>query len=282
MWGLIESGETVIHWVSPTGRVLALAGPGRGDVWIGEGLDGAALPLDHIFESAAREHGERVAGVRVDHAEYDFPLHVKASGPEELRLRCAETEALFERFRPGWLATYSSSRGWRWVQARRGRMSLVTELDPHRGRHAAYEMTLIVESPLAREADRTDVWQNVAGSGRGQIHLYPGPGEWVSWAQFEVRGPGRVRLRWCGNDVTLPALRADEWLLLNSDSARPTIVARGADGRERNLWPELPPGQRIPYPLALREVSRVDISVTGGSSETYVRGRCRVFHEGVF
>ena len=282
MRGLIPNGETVVHWIAPSGRVLPIAGFGHGDVWIGEGVDGLALPVNHIFEAGAREFGERVAGVTVDAAEYDFPLHVRAPDPEALRIRCREVEGLFERFRKGWLATYSPSRGWRFVSARRGEMALVTELDPHRSIHAAYEVTLIVESPLAREADRTSVWVNGSGSGRGQLHLYPGDGEWTTWAMFEVRGPGRVRLRWCGNDVELPRLAAGEWALVNSDEARPTIIGRGADGVEKNLWPLMPPGQRIPFPLAKREVSRVDVSVTGGSRDTYVRGRCRVLHEGLF
>lgn len=282
MLGLLPSAATVVRWVAPSGRLLPLHGPGADHVWVGEGVDGLGhVDVESLFEAAAREHGESWVGYRMDHGEIDLPVHVTASGPDELRRRCDYVEGLFERFRPGWLATYSTVRGWRFVQARRKSLKLVTDLDPHRSRHAAYELVLLVEAPLAREADQVSEWLNSSGSGRGQLHLYPGSGEWTSWAQFAVRGPGRVRLRWAGNDLTLPLLRSDEWALVNSDSARPTIVARDADGRDRNLWPELPPGQRIPYPLPAREVTRVDASVSGGSVSTMVRGRCRVYREGL-
>lgn len=282
MLGLLPTAATVVRWVAPSGRLLPLHGPGADDVWLGEGVDGLGrIDVESLFEAAAREHGETWVGYRMDHGEIDLPVHVTASDPSALRRRCDHVEAMFERFRPGWLVTYSTVRGWRFVQARRKSLDLVTDLDPHRSRHAAYELTLLVEAPLAREADQVSEWSNTSRSGRGQIHLYPGSGEWTSWAQFAVRGPGAVRLRWAGNDLTLPRLVAGEWALVNSDSARPTIVARGADGRDRNLWPLLPPGQRIPYPLPAREVTRVDLSVVSGSSETLVRGRTRVYREGL-
>lgn len=282
MTGLLPSGVTVVQWISADGRVLPLHGPAARDVFLGEGVEGLGdVEVDSLFESAARQHGETWVGYRLDHGEIELPVTVLAPEPEELRRRCDDVKSRFERFRTGWLASYSSTRGWRWVQARRRSMRLDTELDPHRSRHATYELVLIAESPLAREADDTDEWVNTAGSGRGQLHLYPGEGEWAPWPQFILRGPGRFRLRWAGNDVEFPMLRADEWALVNTDEVRPTIRGRDARGVERNLWPLMKPGVKIERPLAVREVSRVDIEVAGGSAQSSVWATVPVQHEGL-
>lgn len=280
--GLLPSSMTVMQWVSPDGRVLPLHGPAALQVFLGEGPEGLdGLDVDSLFESAARQHGETWVGYRLDHAEIELPITVMASNPEELRRRCDDVEARFERFRTGWLTSYSSSRGWRWVQARRGSLRLETALDPHRSRFATYELVLLVESPLTREADDTSEWVNKAGSGKGQLHLYPGRGEWAAWPQFILRGPGRFRLRWAGNDIEFPMLNADEWALVNTDEARPTIRGRDARGVDRNLWPLMKPGAKIEHPLRPREVNRVDVSVTGGSAQSSAWGTVAVQHEGL-
>lgn len=282
MTGLLLASETVVQWIAPTGKVLPLHGPAAREVFLGEGADGLGeVDVDSLFESAARQHGQTWVGYRMDHAELDLSVTVTARGPEELRRRCDDVVEMFERFRTGWLMTYSSSRGWRWVQARRGSMRLVTELDPHRGRFATYLLTLIVESPLAREPDDTDEWVNSAGSGRGQLHLYPGRSEWPAWPQLVLRGPGRFRVRWAGNDVEFPLLRADEWALVNTDEARPTIRCRDSRGVDRNLWPEMKPGVKIAHPIKGGEVTRVDISVSAGSTQSSAWATTAVQHEGL-
>lgn len=282
MTGLLPAASTIVQWISPDGRVLPLHGPSAHDVFLGEGVDGIGdLDVTSLFEAAARQHGETWVGYRLDHGEIELPVTVLAAGPEELRRRCDDVEERFERFRTGWLASYSSSRGWRWVQARRGSMRMDTDLDPHRSRYAIYTLVLLVESPLAREADDTDEWVNTSLSGRGQMHLYPGPGEWPGWAQFILRGPGRFRLRWAGNDLPLPMLRADEWALINSDETRPLIRSRDSRGVDRNLWPEMPAGVKIEHPLPVREVSRVDVSVTGGSAQSSAWATAAVQREGL-
>lgn len=282
MTGLLAAGSTVVQWISPDGRVLPLHGPDARDVFLGEGVEGIGdVEVESLFESAARQHGQTWVGYRLDHGEIELPVTVLAAGPEELRRRCDDVEERFERFRTGWLASYSSMRGWRWVQARRGSMRLDTERDPHRSRHATYTLVLLVESPLAREADDTGEWTNRAGSGRGQFALYPGSGEWTAWPQFVLRGPGRFRLRWAGNSLEFPLLLADEWALVNTDEARPTIRGRTAQGAERNLWPEMTPGAKIEHPLPPREVSRVDVQVSGGSAQSSVWGTVAVQREGL-
>lgn len=282
MTGLLPASATIVQWISPDGRVLPLHGPAARDVFLGEGVEGlGSVDVDSLFEAAARQHGETWVGYRLDHGEIELPVTVLAAGPEELRRRCDALEERFERFRPGWLASYSSARGWRWVQARRGSMRLDTGLDPHRGRFATYELLLTVESPLSREADDTAEWVNTAKSGKGQLHLYPGPGEWPGWPQFILRGPGRFRLRWAGNDVEFPMLSSGEWALVNTDEARPTLRGRDSQGRDTNLWPRMKPGVKIANPIRGREVTRVDISVSAGTAQSSAWGTVAVQREGL-
>ena len=282
MTGLLPAGVTIVQWISPDGRILPLHGPGAREVFLGTGVEGLGhVDVDSLFEAAARQHGETWVGYRLDHGEIELPVTALAAEPEGLRRACDDLEDRFERFRPGWLVSYSSARGWRWVQARRRSMRLDTGLDPHRSRHATYEVVLTTESPLAREADDTDEWVNAARSGRGDLYLYPGPGEWPAWPQFVLRGPGRFRLRWAGNDLEFPMLRATEWALVNTDQARPTIRARDARGNDRNLWPEMKPGAKVEHPLPVREVSRVDVQVSGGSAQSSAWGTVAVQREGL-
>lgn len=280
--GLIRDGATIVRWMSADGVQTELHGPHATQFVMGEGPEGlAGVEVDNLFEAAARQHGETWIGYTMDHQEIDFPLHVLAADSEQLRHRREFIESQFDRFRHGWLLSYSTVKGWRWVAARMGRMTPIVERDPGGRSEVTYEVVLLVESPLAREADSSAVWTNTSGSGRGQLHLFAGRSEWPSWAQFVLRGPGRFRLRWAGNDVTFPLIRADEWVLVNSDEARPTLRARDAQGRERNIWPEMPPGTRIPNPVMGRQVERVDITVTGGSRQSSAWGTVAVQHEGL-
>ena len=280
--GFIRTGETVVRWMSPNGVQTEIHGPAAKQFVMGEGPEGlAGIEVDNIFEAAARQHGETWVGYTLDHSEIDFPLHVLADSQDHLRALRARIEAQFERFRNGWLLTYSVASGWRWVAARMSRMEPIIEHDPGRRHEVTYEIVLVVESPLAREADSSAVWTNTNRSGRGQVHLFAGRSEWPAWAQFVIRGPGRFRLRWAGNDVEFPLIRADEWVLVNSDESRPTLRARNSAGVERNLWPEMPPGTRIPYPILSRQVERVDITVTGGTVQSSVLGVVPVQHEGL-
>ena len=280
--GLIPRGDTVIRWVSPDGRHLEIHGPGARHVVMGEGPEGlSGVDVEYLFEAAARQHGETWTGYTMDHAEIDFPLHVLADSAEELRRKMDFVEVQFERFRPGWLMSYSVTSGWRWVRARRASMKALVNNDPGRRHEVTYEVVLSVEAPLSREADDSGYWINKAGSGRGELHLFPGMSEWHAWPQFILRGPGIFRLRWAGNDVTFPRLAADEWALVNTDESRQTIRCRNDRGIERNIWPEMSPGQRIPYPIRGGEVTRVDVSVVAGTRDSSVWAQVAVQHEGL-
>lgn len=278
----IPRGDTVMQWISPDGRVTPLHGPQARGVVIGMGPEGfGPAQVTDLFEAAARQHGETWVGYTLDHAEIDFPLHVLADSPEELARKRREIELQFDRFRPGWLASYTNTDGWRWLSCRKQRMTPLVERDAGMRAEITYEVVLTVESPLAREADDTSEWVNRARSGRGELYLYPGEGEWTPWPQFVLRGPGVFRLRWAGNDLTLPRLNADEWALVNTDEARPTIRSRDVQGVDRNLWPQMPPGVRIENPLPVRLVSRVDVQVTGGSAQSSAWGTVAVQREGL-
>lgn len=278
----IPRGDTIVHWVSPDGKHLPINGPSARDYIMGEGPEGlAGVEVEYLFEAAARQHGETYTGYTMDHNEIDFVLHVLADSSDELRRRMAYLETQFERFRTGWLMTYSVTNGWRWVSARRSKLSPIVERDPGRRHEVTYEVVLVVEAPLAREADDSAYWVNESGSSKGQIALWPGDSEWHAWPQFILRGPGIFRLRWGGNDVEFPRINSDEWVLVNTDEARPTIRCRNDQGQERNLWPEMNPGQRIPYPIRGGQVTRVDISVLSGNTSSSVWGQVAVQHEGL-
>lgn len=279
---LIPRGDTVVQWIAPDGAVTALHGPQAHGVVIGMGPEGfGPAEVDDIFEAAARQHGETWVGYTLDHAEIDFPLHVLADSPQSLSLAKNRVERQFDRFRPGWLAFYSDTGGWRWVAARKQRMTPLVERDAGMRSEVTYELVLTVESPLAREADDTSEWVNRGGSGRGDLYLYPGDGEWPAWPQFVLRGPGVFRLRWAGNDMTLPRLNSDEWALFNTDQARTTLRSRDVDGVDRNLWPQMSPGARVEHPLPVRQVSRVDVQVTGGSAQSSAWATVPVQREGL-
>ena len=280
--GLIPRGDTIVYWISPDGVVTEIHGPGARTFIMGMDPEGmGSVEVENLFEAAARQQGETWVGHTMDHGEIDFPLHVLAVDETQLRQRMTWIESQFQRFKKGWLASYSATNGWRWVAARKSSMKPLVSRDPGRGAEITYEVVLVVESPLSREADDTDEWVNVSRSGRGQLHLYPGPSEWPSWPQFILRGPGRFRLRWAGNDVTFPDLRANEWCLVNTDESRPTIRVRDDNGIERNAWPEMPPGQRIPNPIFGGQVTRVDVQVTGGNAQTGAFATTSVQHEGL-
>lgn len=280
--GLIPQGDTIVRWISPDGVSTEIHGPEAKVFIMGEGPEGmGSVEVESLFEAAARQYGETWVGHRMDHGEIDFPLHVLAGNATELRQRMTWIESQFQRFRKGWLVSYSVTTGWRWVAARRSGMKPLVGRDPGRGAEITYEVVLTIESPLAREADDTDEWVNESLSGLGQLHLYPGPSEWPSWPQFILRGPGTFRLRWAGNDVTFPPIRANEWVLINTDESRPTIRARNDNGTERNLWPEMKPGQKIPNPIRGGEVTRIDVSVTGGTAQSSTFTTTSVQHEGL-
>lgn len=274
-----------MRYLSPSGPVLHLSGrpeAGREGVWLGQGPDGlGSVEVAAIFEAAARQHGQTYVGETMDHGELDLPIHILGDDPDDFRRKKARVADLFERRRVGWLCAYTPAEGWHWLGVRKLSFKPQYGQDPGPMRGATFDLLLAAESPLARQADDTGEWVNASGSGRGQFALYPGPGEWPAWPQFILRGPGRFRLRWAGNDLEFPLLRADEWALVNTDEARPTIRGRNAQGVDRNLWPEMKPGAKVEHPLPPREVSRVDVQVSGGSRQSSVWGTVAVQREGL-
>ena len=285
MTGLLPAGQTIVRYISPSGPVLHLSGrpeSGREGVWLGQGPEGlGSVDVSAIFEAAARQHGETYVGETMDHGELDLPIHILGDSPDDFRRKRRWVGDLIERKRPGWLVVYTPTDGWSWLQVRKGEFKPAYGQDPGPMRGATFDLLLIAESPLARQANDTDEWTNTARSGKGQLHLYPGSGEWEAWPQFVLRGPGVFRLRWAGNDVTFPKLESNEWALVNSDESRQTIRARNDQGVERNLWPLMPAGQRIPFPAPAREVTRVDVSVSSGSKQSSVWGTVPVKREGL-
>lgn len=286
MTGLLPADQTLVKYVSPDGVTIHLSGrpiAGAEGVWIGSGPDGlGSVPIKPIFEAAARQMGESYAGETVEHAEIDLPIHVLGEDADDFRRKRRWVENTITRKRIGWLCAYTPTDGWLWLAVRKLDLTPAYKQDPGPMRGATFNLLLVAEQPFAREADYTDEWFNRSGSNRGELHLYPGPSEWEAWPQFVLRGPGRFRLRWAGNDLTFPTLRADEWALVNTDQTRTTIRAVNTQGVSRNLWPEMPPGSRAEFPAPPGRILRVDISVTGGNtSTTSAWGSIEVKREGL-
>lgn len=285
MVGFLPSGQTLVWYRSPDGQTIHLSGrpeAGREGVWIGSGPEGLGeVDVKPIFEAAARQLGETYVGETVGRQEIDLPIHILGDSPEDFRSKRRWVENTITRKRPGWLMAYTPSDGWLWLGVRKVSMTSAYNQDPGPMRGATFDLLLVAEQPFAREANDTGQWSNESRSGKGQFYLYPGPSEWDSWPQFILRGPGRFRLRWAGNDLTLPAIQSDEWVLINTDETRPTIRSRNTQGIDRNLWPQLPPGTRIPYPLEAGVVNRVDVQVTGGNAQSSAWGTVEVRREGL-
>lgn len=272
--------HTIVELISPHGERVRLSGAKGGDelgAWLDvSGPDGLGhVDIDDIFDAAARQWGETKVGETMNHAELDLPLFILGSSPDDFRRRREHFKTIVRRHELGWLATYSNAVGWRWVGVKLGELKPLVPFDPRITRGAKFEMTLIVEAPLAREADYADSWDNETGTGKGSLSLYPGP-EWDAWPQFVIQGPGEVTLSYAGNKIIHPAANAGEQILVNTDEARPTV--RSSTGR--NLWP-LMKGQKYRKPIPAGKVTTVQIEVKGGSRETQVYARCAWRHEGL-
>lgn len=273
--------HTIVEWMAHDGRRLRLSGAKDTrelGAWLAGDIDGAGYTdVKAIFEAAAREWGEEYVGETLDHAEWDVPIFILGADIGDFRRRVEDLKSLVRRDKPGWLMVYTNALGWRWVRARLGSLKPAYPLDPRKTSAAHFELTLIVERPIPREADHADSWKNTTGTGVGSVAIYPGP-TWDGWPQFAFQGPGRLRLRYAGNDVDHPFdVLAGETILINTDQARPTIRSQTTG---RNLWP-LMKGARYEYPAPAGEVTRCDITVTGGNTDTELWVICAVQREGL-
>lgn len=285
MTGLLPADQTLVLYRSAAGRVIHLSGrplAGQEGVWIGSGPDGLGhVEVKPIFEAASRQLGETYVGETIEHGELDLPIHILGEDADDFRRKRRWVEDTITRKQVGWLCAYTSADGWLWLPVRKLGMTPAYGQDPGPMRGATFDLLLAAERPFAREANDTDEWLNGSLSGKGQMHLYPGSSEWEAWPQFMLRGPGKFRLRWAGNDLSFPTLQANEWALVNTDQTRTTIRSVTSAGVDRNLWPMMPPGARVEFPLPAGEVSQVDIEVTGGNAQTSAWGTVEVKREGL-
>lgn len=277
--------HTIVWYVSPDGVVIPLSGgpdAGRYQVWLGHEPENLGhVEVKALFDAAARQWGEEYIGETVDHAELELPMFIlqDETGIDGLRVRREWFKRLVERKRVGWLAIYTNVTGWRWVAVRRGFIKPSIGSDPAANGGLELDVMLIVEQPLARVADSTDDWKNDQLTGSGSLMLNAGP-EYESWPQFTFRGPGVLRVRYAGNDITHPAILADETLLINTDEARPTVRAIRDNGTKRNLLPLLK-GAKYRTPLPVGVPTRVDLDLTGGNANSQVYGSAAIRIEGL-
>lgn len=282
--------QTIVRYVSPSGRQLTLSGgpdAGRYGVWAGQGPNGLGhVETKALFDAAARQVGEEYVGTTVDHQELELPLFVlrnNRTGINGLRQTREWLKTLFERERVGWLLVYTPVTGWRWLAVRRGYLKPALGADPNRQGGLHLELLLLVEKPYARQPDSTDEWTNEHLTGRGSLLLRAGP-EVHSWPRFTFFGPGTATLRYGNNELTLPFASAGQQVLVNTDEARPTVRYKNADGTTANALPLLK-GRKFREPVYAnpdpRATTRVDVEVTGGDVNTGLFGVCELQYEGL-
>lgn len=281
---MIIQDRTVITWISAAGEILPLSGVHRdGDtgVWLGgEPKNLGVVETKAIFDAAARQKGETWVGETMDHAEIDLPLFILADNSVDLRLRREHLKRVMRSDEIGWLAVASSVTGWRTVAARRGEMVPLFTKDLPNGTGLRVDVVLLVDAPLSRTPDHAPRWRNTAGTGTGSLWLDPGPDQ-ESWPEFTFVGPGRPRLRYADVDFDLGfSVLAGEKVLIVTDQARPTVRGITAAGERRNLMPLLK-GRKFSAPLPRDQITRLDVTVTGGSPQSELLAVVPQHHEGL-
>lgn len=285
--GLIPGGSTVLHYVSPDGVVLYLAGgplAGTQGFELGAGPDKLGhVDVESFFEKSARGVGERHVGDDYSHSEIDLPIQVRGNSVDQYNRRRDWLRELMPRDRRGYLCSYTNSLGWRWLTTKRAAIRPALSRDPAGTNSQVFDCLLMAENPLARAADHVPAeWVNRSGAGTtgGQLWLYPGR-ELEAWPTFIFTGPGRLRLLYAGNDVTLPGVYADEIVRIDTTFGAQTLRAKtAAGGPGRNLWP-LMQGQQFAEPVPAGTVTRVGFSITGASSHTRLWATCPRWQEGL-
>lgn len=285
--GFIPGGSTVLQYVSPDGVVLYLAGgalAGTQGFELGDGPDKLGhVDVNSVFEKSSRGVGERKIGDDYPHGEIDLPIQVRGNSVDEYNRRRDWLRELMPRDRAGYLCAYTNALGWRWVATKRGAIRPALKRDPAGTNSQVFDCLLIAENPLARSVnDAPREWRNLSGASTagGSLNLYPGR-ELEAWPAFIFTGPGALRLKYAGNDVTLPALYAGEILRIDTTFGAQTLRAKtAAGGPGRNLWP-LMKAQQFAEPIPPKVVTRVSFQVTGASSATRLWATVPRWQEGL-
>ena len=283
---MIPNDQTILRYIAPTGTTLTLSGgpdAGRYGVWAGHDPNGlGSIEAKQLFDAAARRIGEEYVGTQVDHQEIELPIFIlknPKTGVNGVRHVREWLKTLFQRDQVGWLMCFTPVTGWRWLAVRRGYLKPMLGADPAKQGGLHLNLMLIVEDPLARVADSTDEWTNEDLSGSGSLVLHSGD-EYDAWPRFSAFGPGTLRLRYGVNDMTFPNIPAGHELLINTDEARPTVRLKRPDGTFVNYLP-LMKGKKFREPIFARQITRVDVSITGGNANSGVFGSCKIQHEGL-
>lgn len=276
------NASAVVVWIAPDGRQLHLSGGAeerREGVSLDRGLAGVSgLSATPAFQSAGKQVGETVTGWEFGHGEIDLPLTILGESRSHMVRTREVVKGMFSRDKPGWLCVYQPANGWRWTRCRLRSMIADVGSSPHLLGRVGLDIVLIAEDPRAETRPYSSQWRNSSGAGHGTLRLYPGP-EWRGWPSFYIHGPGAVTLSVHGSTIELPHLAAGERCLLHSDPTVGVLRSVDADGRSTNRWPDVV--GYLEQPLPTDEVSRVDIRVTGGNTDTAVAARVRSYREGL-
>ncbi|QOV99502.1 hypothetical protein [Rhodococcus pyridinivorans] len=287
--GLIPGGSTILHYVSPDGVVLYLAGgalAGTQGFELGSGADGlgGVASAEDEWDAAGDGIGEYWLGVSFKHGTLDLPIRVSGTTADEFRRRRDWLRQLMPRERQGWMCAYGSGSGWSWIPVRRGSIKPAYTRDPAGKNSATFDVLLLADIPLSRQMDdRPRDWVNTTGASHtaGSLRLYPGR-ERHGWPKFVFDGPGELRLVYAGNDVPIPYIEAGEQLQIDTTNGAQILRARrpGQPGLGRNLWP-LMRGRQFANPLPPGEVTQVNFTVTRATKSTRLAARVPRWQEGL-
>lgn len=286
--GLIPGGSTILHYVSPSGVVLYLAGgplAGTQGFELGAGVEGLGhVNVERVFEKAARGVGERYVGEDYSHGEPDLPIRVSGDTVDEYNRRRDWLRELIPRNRVGWLVGYTNSLGWRILAVRRGSITPAYTRDPAGTNSAVFDVLFVADNPLTRAPDHVPAeWENRTGAAKaaGALSLYPGR-ELEAWPVFIFTGPGVLHLKYAGNDVELPEVFAGELVRIDTTFGAQTLRAKrpGESGLGRNLWP-LMQGQQFANPIPPGEVTRVSFTVSKATRATKLWAMTPRWQEGI-
>ncbi|SFA60790.1 hypothetical protein SAMN05444374_11624 [Rhodococcoides kroppenstedtii] len=283
---MIGADKSILQWVSPNGVVVPLSGHGVvGDpgIWVGSGPEGLGhVDVKALFDAAAMDEGENYLGGVVDHGEIDLPIHILGTSNADFQRRKEHFKSLVPRDRLGWLCAFTTGTGWRMVAARRGSFKPAYGSDPASANGATFDTMLIADKPHARSKDDEDEWANTTGAGTGVLYLYPGP-QSPGWPKFVFTGPGRLRLVYAGNDVTMPVtIGVGREIFIDTDTRVQTIRERAArsSDRGRSLWAQMK-AQYFPKAIPAGEVTRVRFQITGAGPTTKLWATVPQRHEGL-
>lgn len=250
---------------APSGRSFHLSGPMVGQEGVRllpgpTGLDGA--PTQLLWREGARQEGATYTGAVVSKREIDIEVDVWGATVRQFRERNQAWMAALSYRERGWLMTWNTFNGWRYLRVRlaeppEGR----ARHDPALLRSNQYAITLAADEPYWLGLQEKSLWTNKSGSGAGSL-IVRNPGGLPAYPSFVVAGPGKPWIQDGpeGPRIHMPQMSPGEWWYIDTHPRTIDIVST------KNTNPmALMKGKRFRGIYPAHTSTRIDVGVTGGS-----------------